>query len=77
MEVHTRVNTIDCKIKQEIYGRITLEKKDTSSCSIFFILFFFHQVDSIKFSFHSLWFVVLLKEYFNILRLLQAKGLNL
>lgn len=75
MEVPTRVNTIDCKIKQEIYGRIYSQKRNTGSCSIFFFITFFHQVNHIKFSFHLLWFAVLLiMEYFKILRLLQAKG---
>lgn len=77
MEVSTRVNTIDCKIKQEIYGRIYSRKKEHKFLFNIFYIVFFHQVDSIKLSFHSLWFVVLLKEYFNILRLLQAKGFKL
>lgn len=72
MEVPTGVNTIDCKIKQEIYGRIYSQKRNTGSCSIFSLLLF---VNHIKFSFHLLWFAVLLiMEYFKILRLLQAKG---
>lgn len=75
MEVPTGVNTIDCKIKQEIYERIYSRKRNTGSCSIFSLLPFFHEVNHIKFSFNLLWFAVLLiMEYFKILRLLQAKG---
>lgn len=76
MEVPTGVNTIDCKIKQEIYGRIKiLSKKEHRFLFNIFSFTFFHQVNHIKFSFHLLWFAVLLiMEYFKILRLLQAKG---
>lgn len=74
MEVPTGVNTIDCKIKQEIYGRIYSRKRNRFLFNIFSFTFF-HQVNYIKFSFHLLWFAVLLiMEYFKILRLLQAKG---
>lgn len=52
----------------------TLEK-GTQVLVQYFSFTFFHEVNHIKLSFHLLWFAVLLiMEYFKILRLLQAKG---